>query len=141
VGETYVVEVPHQLPRSRYPLRIDTEGFTEWWRLQALRGGRFRLTVTELDTAAIPPMAEGIWVVSQFWVRVDLTLEQALELELPPGAYFVEGPLRDLNNHFVELPEVSTVRVPTRWLHPRRLRTTTTDTPRPRHTFLVTGWG
>ncbi|WP_410585411.1 hypothetical protein [Amycolatopsis sp. lyj-108] len=59
-------------------------------------------------------MVEGIQVVSRSWVRVDITLEQALELGLSPGAYVVEGPLRDLNDEFVELPDISTVRVSAR---------------------------
>lgn len=118
IGETYVVEVPHDLPRSRYPARHDDGCFAQWWRLQTLRGGRFRLTVTELDAAAAPPTAEGIRVVSRSWVRVDLTLEQALELGLPPGGYSVEGLLRDADGRPVELPDVDTVRVPVRWLRP-----------------------
>ncbi|ATY17284.1 hypothetical protein CU254_42640 (plasmid) [Amycolatopsis sp. AA4] len=118
VGDTYVVEVPHSLPMSRYPARDEAGGFAEWWRLQTLRGGRFRLTVTEIDAAAAPPMAEGIRVVSRSWVRVDLTLEQAEQLGLPPGEYSVDGLLRDAAGRTVELPEVSPVRVPVRWLRP-----------------------
>lgn len=119
VGESYVVEVPYRLPGSRYPMHTDdARGFTQWWQLQGLRGGRFRLTVTDLDTATTPAMVEGIRVVSRSHVRVDLTLEQALELGLPPGVYTVDGMLRDVNGDLIDLPDVSTVQVPVRWLHP-----------------------
>lgn len=118
VGETYVVEVPHSLPQSRYPAGRDAGGFARWWQLQTLRGGHFRLTVTEIDADAAPPAVEGMRVVQLSHVRVDLTREQALDLGLPPGAYSVEGLLRDVDDRPVELPDVDTVRVPIRWLHP-----------------------
>lgn len=120
IGETYVVEVPHRLPRDRYP-RPDTHelpAFVRWWRLVMLQGSRFRLTVTDLDRDTKPPMVDGLRVVPRSDVRLDLSVEQVAELGLPPGAYCVRGTLTDIDGEPVELPDVESMRVPARWLYP-----------------------
>jgi len=118
LGETYLVEVPHRLPASRYPQTDHADPSSPWWRLWWWRGCRFRLIATELDAAADPPMVEGLRVVRQSVVRLDLAVEQVAELGLPPGAYSVQGPLLDGNGRPVLLPDVDTVVVPVRWLYP-----------------------
>lgn len=116
VGDTYLVEVPHQLPPSRYP--VDPLNPNLWWRLAWLRGARFRLSVTSIDRDADPPVVEGVRVVAQPFVVVDLTDEQIDDLGLPPGRYQVEGVLYDNDHQAVDLPEVESMQVPVRWLHP-----------------------
>lgn len=120
IGETYLVEVPHALPERRYPMPSteDLQAFAQWWRLQTLTGGRFRLTVTAVDAEAQPPAVEGLRVVDQSIVRVELVDEQLRDLGLPlSSAYYVQGVLYDAVGTVVELPELHTLRVPTRWLH------------------------
>jgi hypothetical protein len=125
VGETYLVEVPHRLPASRYP--ADVLGFGLWWQLAGLRGTRFHLTVTEtgVDLAGTPAV-EGLRVHTGSHGVVDLTVEQVAALGLPPGVYRIQGVVQRLDGGLVELPDVQTLRVAVRWLHPL-------DQPRPPH--------
>ena len=47
VGRTYLVEVPHELPRDRWPSEPWDPAM--WQRLLLLRSTRFPLTLTTLD--------------------------------------------------------------------------------------------
>ena len=116
LGETYLVEVPQRLPADRYPK--DVLGMGLWWRLDWLRGCRFRVVVTKVDETAMPPMVEGLRKVPREFIRLDLSVEQVAELGLPPGTYSLQGVLYDSNQRPAELPEVEPLRVPVRWLHP-----------------------
>lgn len=117
IGETYVVTVPQRLPSGRYPLRTDdVSALAEWQQLHRLRGSRFRLTVTALDTTATPPMVKGIRIMPGSHVRLDLTPDQVQQLGLPDGDYVLDGLLRDANGDLVELPDLSPLRVPARWI-------------------------
>jgi hypothetical protein len=118
VGETYLVEVPHQLPRHRYP--ADVQGHIQWWQLTVLSGARFRLTVTEVDLEVAGAAAvEGVRVVHRSNMRLELSADQVAALGLSPGVYYVQGMLTDDTGRPVELPHVDTLRVPVRWLHPK----------------------
>jgi hypothetical protein len=94
VGQTYLVEIPHRLPHSCYPRRDAAGGVTNWWRLDWLRGCRLRLSVTAVDPESTPPMVDGLHVVRDSYVEIDLSGEQVAALGLPPGDYRVSGLLR-----------------------------------------------
>ncbi|MGQ4619568.1 hypothetical protein [Nocardia sp. R7R-8] len=116
VGCTYMVLVPQRLPRSRYP-DCDQPGSLTWaWSW--LRGGRFRLTVTEIDRTSDPPIVEGLRITANSRIAVVLTSEQAHGLGLPTGVFRVRGTLFDGEDRPVRLPEVEPLRVPARWLRP-----------------------
>ncbi|UGT69616.1 hypothetical protein LTT66_05340 [Nocardia gipuzkoensis] len=116
VGCTYMVLVPQRLPRSRYP-DCDQPGSLTWaWSW--LRGGRFRLTVTEVDGTSDPAIVEGLRITANSRIAVVLTAEQANELGLPVGVFRVRGTLFDGEDRPVRLPEVEPLRVPARWLRP-----------------------
>ncbi len=116
VGCTYMVLVPQRLPRSRYP-DCDQPGSLTWaWSW--LRGGRFRLTVTEVDDTSDPTIVEGLRITANSRIAVVLTTEQANELGLPVGVFRVRGTLFDGEDRPVRLPEVEPLRVPARWLRP-----------------------
>lgn len=131
IGATYLVEVPHEIRADRYP-ELDTApeaGALFGWRyaLFPLRGCRFRLTVTEVDTDAARPMVQGLRLVDRSYVHVELTTEQVAEFGLPPGRYTLQGTLTDADDKPVRLPDLTTLRVPVRWLYPG-------DAQRPPHT-------
>ncbi|WP_280312208.1 hypothetical protein [Nocardia abscessus] len=116
VGCTYMVLVPQRLPRSRYP-DCDQPGSLTWaWSW--LRGGRFRLTVTEVDDTSAPTIVEGLRITANSRIAVVLTADQANELGLPVGVFRVRGTLFDGEDRPVRLPEVEPLRVPARWLRP-----------------------
>ncbi|MBF6168007.1 hypothetical protein IU486_25125 [Streptomyces gardneri] len=116
VGCTYMVLVPQRLPRSRYP-DCDQPGSLSWaWSW--LRGGRFRLTVTEIDHTCDPIIVEGLRITANSRIAVVLTTEQAHDLGLPFGVFRVRGTLFDGEDRPVRLPEVEPLRVPARWLRP-----------------------
>lgn len=118
------------LPRSRYP--HDELGFELWNSWQLLRGTGFELTVVDTpDPADRLRLVEGIRAVGNTHVSLDLTDEQAAALGLPAFTsrrYHVHGQLFDEAGHVVMLPNVATLRVPARWLHPAGH----TDPQRPR---------
>lgn len=119
VGGTYLVEVPHDLPPGRYPVDVDSaESAAAWLRLNMLRGARFPLTVTSVDTSGSRPTAQGLRTLFWSHARVALTLEQALELGLPPGAYEIAGQVSTPDGEPIELPHVEELTVPVRWLRP-----------------------
>jgi hypothetical protein len=86
--------------------------------LDWLRGCRLRLSVTAVDPQSAPPMVDGLRVVGDSSVEIDLSAEQVAALGLPPGDYRVSGLLRAGDGRYVELPQVDELRVPVRWLHP-----------------------
>lgn len=114
-GRVYRVEVPQRLPvvsRSRAEALVDS------LRLALLRGCRFELTVIDLDTSRSPATVQGIRTLTEASVVLPLSLEQAADLGLSPGAYEVFGYLRSsTDGQVVELPAVQTLTVPVRWLH------------------------
>lgn len=112
VGGTYLVQVPHELPRDRWPW--DPWDPRMWLRMVWLRGRRFALSITELDQDE--RMVTGERMTEQHAVTVELTAEQVAGLGLPPGRYWLNGSLLDVDDHRVELPAVEQLRVPTRWL-------------------------
>ncbi|MEE6269108.1 hypothetical protein V2E29_26165 [Streptomyces diastatochromogenes] len=114
VGETYRCEVPFALPWRRY--RPETMG-DSWWPLSWLRGTYFPLSVVDVDIAA--RTAQGLVMGASTRVTVELTEDQAREAGLPPGGrYRVSGMLLDVEGEPVELPRISTLTVPLRWLYP-----------------------
>jgi len=114
LGETYRVQVPSSLPSHRYQQEPFTGGF---WHLLWLRGHWFHLTVTSIDTEA--RTAQGVRIGSTTRITVELTDEQAEAAGLPPGVvYRVRGMLEDSEGEPVELPWLTTLTVPIRWLYP-----------------------
>lgn len=88
-------------------------------RWHHLRGSQFELTVVDLDPAATPPTARGVRMVTTSSVVLALSVEQAAELGLDPGAYEISGYIRRLGTRRdVELPEVDELTVPVWWLRP-----------------------
>ncbi|MGY0071781.1 hypothetical protein ACWZEH_34560 (plasmid) [Streptomyces sp. QTS137] len=114
VGQTYRCEVPLALPVRRY--RPETMG-DSWWPLSWLRGTYFPLAVIDVDAAA--RTAQGLVMGASTRVTVELTEDQAEAAGLPPGhGYQVSGMLLDADGEPVELPRVTTLTVPIRWLRP-----------------------
>lgn len=119
IGETYQIEIPWQLPESRYPHPTTTVAdVAAWWQLITLRGTRFALSVIGIDPTGARPTVDGIRSVTSTGAVVALTPEQCLQLGLPIGAYEIVGHLQTTAGDPVRLPEVQTLTVPTRWLHP-----------------------
>ncbi|MFJ6838495.1 hypothetical protein [Streptomyces sp. NPDC091209] len=114
VGQTYRCEVPFSLPVRRY--RPTTMG-DSWWPLSRLRGTHFPLAVVDVDAAA--RTALGLVMGAGTRITVELTEEQAEAAGLSPGhGYQVRGTLLDADGEPVELPQVTTLTVPIRWLRP-----------------------
>lgn len=122
-GGTYRVEVPHQMPESRYPMPKG-EAATQatigaWWRLITLRGKQFTLTVVDIDEKASPPTVQGLRTLTHSQVSITLNDDQAADLGLPlPGTYVVEGIVRNVDGRSVEVPDIEELEVPARWLRP-----------------------
>ncbi|GAB3278303.1 hypothetical protein GCM10027589_04350 [Actinocorallia lasiicapitis] len=117
IAEGYRVQVPQRLPRSRYP---PTEIGWPWaLRMIGLQGRYFEATVVEVTETVLGPTAEVQWVSNRHQVELDLSLDQVIALGLPAaGHYRVRGYLTDDEGRGVKLPEVETMLVPVRWLHP-----------------------
>ena len=89
-GGTYVVEVPHKLPASRYPVDVGSaESVAEWLRFSWLRGVRFELTVVSVDAGVRLATVQGVRTVTAPEACVALTLEQV------PRPRSARGQLRD----------------------------------------------
>ncbi|MFC4061767.1 hypothetical protein ACFOWE_25985 [Planomonospora corallina] len=111
VGAAYRVDVPGALPPGR-----EAE-LGEGLRREC--GGSFELTVTAVLAGDGPPLVEGMCVVQSGSADVELTAEQAGAFGLQPGVvYRVRGELCDGDGNAVEMPLVTVVRVPARWLSP-----------------------
>lgn len=123
VGETYRCEVPYDVRRSRHVVGDQADPVArqiEIMRWTHLAATRFPLTIVDVDRDRRPATAQGIRSKMTSMIRVDLTLDQQLELALPPGAYYVEGILHRVDDvgSVVDLPDLEVLTVPTRWLHP-----------------------
>lgn len=114
VGRTYLVEVPHELPRDRWPSEPWDPAM--WQRLLLLRSTRFPLTLTALDQD--DRMATGEHLINQSSASVPLHEDQVDELGLLPGRYWIRGMLQDESGRPVSVPAIEELRVPTWWLHP-----------------------
>jgi len=118
-GQGYRVEVPRHLPPRRYPM--ERLGLGLWWQLSMLRGSYFELAVTNPRVQVGPhAWVEGWRMVRKGLVEVELTAEQVRELELPgdlmPGVR-IRGTLCGPDGAGLNWPDLTTVRVPPRWLY------------------------
>lgn len=127
MGATYIVNVPQRIPsavRDRVPRT--PEAFAADMRLHLHRGGRFDLTVTDVDLQA--RTVDGIESVTTSKVGFPLTEGQVQALGLSEGVYRIEGLVYGPDDRLVELPTtLAYTGLPMRWLDPLDTPTVLSD--------------
>ena len=132
IGEVYALAIPERLPPERYPSHVAAAA--DWFALRwAGWTNRYQpptLTIIQTHDVQIPDLDEaeqpgyelvaGILCETQARpVDVELTAQQAAELELPPGrCWRVTGFVADENGRHARFPTATEQIVPARWIRP-----------------------